>query len=206
MVATLPAPQDIELIVCDVDGTLLTDAQDVHPVTMSAFARLREERPDLPIIIASGKEYGSCLPVRKALGIPVGDANGFPAIHGNGSLLHAGDGSLLEIFPISPKIVCSILESMVNYATFVHTATQTIYVNPESSRDWMAVARKYYGNTSMDSSWPDERSALLKRVLVGELPIIKVSVCVSAPDREREYNICPRLKRSLILRWGRRSL
>lgn len=183
MLPALPRPEDIDLIVCDVDGTLLTDSQTVHPTTVSAFARLREDRPHLPVIIASGKEYGSCLPVRKALGIPTG-GDGFPAIHGNGSLLHAGDGSLLEVFPLRRDVVCTILDNMRAHATFVHTAAETIYVNHEASRDWMAVARKYYGDSSVDSSSADAREALLRRVILGEVVVIKVSVCVSAAERE----------------------
>ncbi|EJD36491.1 hypothetical protein AURDEDRAFT_117078 [Auricularia subglabra TFB-10046 SS5] len=69
-------------------------------------------------------------------------------------------------------------------ATFVHTATETIYVNYETSRDWMAVARKYYGDSSVDGSSADARATLLRRVLLGEVVVIKVSVCVSATERE----------------------
>jgi len=116
----LPTPEDIELIISDVDGTLLTSDHKIHPRTLNAFRVLRKKRPGLPIIIASGKQYESCRWIRDVLELDLDLSNfpgeeegedGFrmrdgnrmreqmivrneigrnPAVHCNGSLIYAG--------------------------------------------------------------------------------------------------------------------
>jgi hypothetical protein len=112
-----PMPSDIDLIITDVDGTLLTSKHTIHPRTLNALRAIRKIRPDLPVVIASGKQYDSCRFIRDSLGLDDlahfdldgggGGARGekmdeeeetvktvkterFPAIHCNGSLIYAG--------------------------------------------------------------------------------------------------------------------
>jgi len=111
----LPTADDIAMIVCDVDGTLLTEHHVVHPRTVSAFAQLRKLRPDLPIVIASGKQYSSCADVREALGLP----DHFPAIHAHGALIHGDGGALLDAKRINTGVLLEVVDKMRGRGTFV---------------------------------------------------------------------------------------
>lgn len=175
----LPHPDDIELIVCDVDGTLLTDAHVVHPTTQRAFAALRALRPDLPIVIASGKQYSSCVDVRSDLGL----APTFPAIHGHGALLHGDDGALLAAHPLAPPAILHIAEQMRGRGTFLFTAEAVVLINAEAGKDWATVAAKYDKHV-VDASVPDAREAFLARVESGEQPIVKITVCTDTAETE----------------------
>ncbi|KZV91539.1 hypothetical protein EXIGLDRAFT_648125 [Exidia glandulosa HHB12029] len=178
----LPRPEDVELIVCDVDGTLLTDAHVVHPTTQRAFAALRALRPDLPIVIASGKQYSSCTDVREALGLEPT----FPAIHGHGALLHGDHGELIASHPLAPHAILHIADQMRGRGTFVFTPDAVVLINAEAGKDWATVARKYDKHV-IDASGPSERTEFLRRIETGEQPIVKITVCTDTAETEAVF-------------------
>ena len=138
----LPLPEDIKLIITDVDGTLLTSEHTIHPRTLSAFHKLRATHPNLPIVIASGKQYNSCLWIRDALRLPPH----FPAIHCNGALIYGGvSGDSLTEFSASlpPAVVAHIVDGTTNFGTFVFTEDAAVLVSPGTGvhkKDWCDIA------------------------------------------------------------------
>jgi hydroxymethylpyrimidine pyrophosphatase-like HAD family hydrolase len=60
----------------DVDGTLLDNNHQLHPATTSALRYIHETRPELPIVIASGKQRPSTQFIREELGLP----DSFPSV------------------------------------------------------------------------------------------------------------------------------
>lgn len=143
--AAIPFPKDIKLIITDVDGTLLTSEHVIHPTTLSAFAKLRAAHPDLPIVIASGKQYNSCLWIRHALRLP----SHFPAIHCNGALIYGGpSGACLVEFSESlpPAVITHIVEGTRNFGTFVFTEDEVVLVSPGAGvnkKDWCEIATRF---------------------------------------------------------------
>ncbi|HEV7737571.1 MAG TPA: HAD family hydrolase [Chlamydiales bacterium] len=137
----LPSPQDIKLIITDVDGTLLTSKHILHPRTLSAFSKLRAARPDLPIVIASGKQYNSCLSIREALGLP----DHFPAVHCNGALIHAGPGDIALSGCLDSETVMHIVNGTNAFGTFVFTKDAVVLVSSGvgiHKQDWCTIASR----------------------------------------------------------------
>jgi haloacid dehalogenase-like hydrolase len=140
----LPSPDDIKLIITDVDGTLLTSDHVIHPRTLSAFTKLRAAHPNLPIVIASGKQYNSCLWIRHALCLPPH----FPATHCNGALIYGGlSGAALSEFSASlpPAVVAHIVDGTSNFGTFVFTEDAAVLVSPGlgvHKKDWCEIAAR----------------------------------------------------------------
>jgi hydroxymethylpyrimidine pyrophosphatase-like HAD family hydrolase len=174
----LPKPDDIGMIVCDVDGTLLTDTHVVHPVTVEAFRRLREAQPDLPIVIASGKQFSSCHNVREALGL----SDSFPAIHAHGALLHGHGGSLLEAKPINTTALLELIQRTRGRGTFVFRPGDVVLINAEEGKDWAGVARKY--DKFVEDFSGSERDTFLERIRTGEEVIVKLTVCTDRSESE----------------------
>ncbi|KAF8528927.1 HAD-like domain-containing protein [Hysterangium stoloniferum] len=180
---SFPSPEDIKLIVTDVDGTLLTSKHTLHPRTLSAFTKLRTAYPDLPIVIASGKQYGSCLSIREALNLPLH----FPAIHCNGALIHGGpDGASLPRFSTSlpPETVMHIVNGTHDYGTFVFTADAVVLVSTGQGihkKDWCEIASRY-DKGIVDCSQEPARSRFLQEVVNGEILVPKVTLCSDTSD------------------------
>lgn len=138
----LPSPQDIKLIVSDVDGTLLTSEHTLHPKTVSAFTKLRKAHPDLPIVIASGKQYQSCVGIRQSLGLP----DHFPAIHLNGALVHEGPNKFLVSGVLEPKTAMHIIAETTAFGTFVFTEDAAILVSSGvgiHKQNWCALGGRW---------------------------------------------------------------
>jgi hypothetical protein len=138
---SFPFAEDIKLIITDVDGTLLTSKHTFHPRTLSAFTRLRAAHPDLPIVVASGKQYNSCLFIREHLNLP----QHFPAIHCNGALIHGGpDGASIPRFStcLPPETVMHVVNGATEFGTFVFTADTVVLVssgNGIHKKDWCEI-------------------------------------------------------------------
>ena len=140
----LPLPEDIKLIITDVDGTLLTSEHTIHPRTLTAFSKLRAAHPNLPIVIASGKQYNSCLWIRQALHLPPH----FPATHCNGALIYGGaSGDALTEFSavLPPAVVAHIIDGTTQFGTFVFTEDAAVLVSQGvgiHNKDWCEIAAK----------------------------------------------------------------
>ncbi|KAF8529938.1 HAD-like domain-containing protein [Gautieria morchelliformis] len=179
----LPSPEDIKLIITDVDGTLLTSEHVIHPRTLSAFTKLRAAHPNLPIVIASGKQYNSCLWIRHALCLPPH----FPATHCNGALIYGGlSGACLSEFSASlpPAVVAHIVDGTNNFGTFVFTEDAAVLVSPGvgvHKKDWCEVAARYDKGVQDCSQEPD-RSEFLQKIASGDLLVPKVTICSDDSD------------------------
>ena len=84
-----PAPYD--LLVCDLDGTLLDDSMALDPTVVEAFHRAAER--GLPISLATGRMPAAADPYRDQLGVTA------PVIYYNGALVRGanGDPDLLSL-------------------------------------------------------------------------------------------------------------
>lgn len=88
----LPRQEEVKAIVCDVDGTLLEHGtQDIHPLTIQAIRQLRKTRPDLPIIISTGKQLSAVLDVKETLNL-----TSQPSIHLNGTLIYNSANQIIH--------------------------------------------------------------------------------------------------------------
>ncbi|KAF8592462.1 hypothetical protein K439DRAFT_1625823 [Ramaria rubella] len=179
----LPSADDIKLIITDVDGTLLTSDHIIHPRTLSAFAKLRASHPDLPVVIASGKQYNSCLKIRQALSLP----SHFPATHCNGALIYGGPlGASLTNFScaLPPAVVAHIVEGTTEFGTFVFTEDAVVLVSPgvgKHRKDWCEIAARYDEGVRDCSKEPD-RTRFLQQVASEELLVPKVTLCSDSSD------------------------
>ncbi|KIJ56593.1 hypothetical protein M422DRAFT_22747 [Sphaerobolus stellatus SS14] len=178
----LPSPEDIRLIISDVDGTLLTSNHEIHPRTLNAFAKLRAARPDLPIVIASGKQYHSCALLRKALNLP----DHFPSVHCNGALIHGGPNGTEVCGTLTPESVLHIVNGTTSYGTFIFTEDSVTMISGGTGihkQDWCTIAGKYDFDT-VDKSQEPERSVFLQKIASGEIAITKVTVCIDIVELE----------------------
>lgn len=179
----LPKPEDIHLIACDVDGTLLTSQHVVHPVTRDALKHIRQVRPELPIVISSGKQFHSCEDIRRDLALDT-----FPASHAHGSVIYGHDEQILYSNTLPKDVVVKLTQELhsQNRATFLFTQTRCLLVNDEKGGpDWLSIAGKYDKNVE---DLVASRDTVLREILDGVLDVIKVTVCAE-PESVNEYMI-----------------
>lgn len=58
---------DIKLIVCDIDGTLLNDLNELTEYTINTFREFAKKYPDIKIVFATGRSYKTSFPIAKEL-------------------------------------------------------------------------------------------------------------------------------------------
>lgn len=78
------APSAYDLLVCDLDGTLLDDSMALDPALVKGFRRASER--GLTISLATGRMPAAADPYRDELGVTA------PVIYYNGAVVRAGDG------------------------------------------------------------------------------------------------------------------
>ncbi|GAA99807.1 uncharacterized protein L969DRAFT_91750 [Mixia osmundae IAM 14324] len=169
----LIAAEDVQLIISDVDGTLLTSQHTVHPRTVDAIHRIRRMRPDIPVVLASGKQFVSCESIRKQLHL-----DGCPAIHCHGSLIYDDTGKLLNTFALAPELALGLIAKLqeLNLTAFAFTHDEVAVVNREQGgkTDWVEIGRKYDKNiVEVDVS------AYLASIESGKIQVVKVTGCCS---------------------------
>lgn len=177
-----PSPSNVKLIITDVDGTLLDSKHQIHPRTLSAFRALRHAHPDLPIVIASGKQYHSCRHIREQLQLPPQ----FPAAHCNGCLIYGGpEGQLIRENGLDPDAVDYILEKSSRFGTFLFTHSSAILVHTGqgvNQKDWCAIAGAYDSGIEDWTGDQDKVQDLLAKVRAGETTIAKITMCADESD------------------------
>jgi len=77
-------PASYDLLVCDLDGTLLDDSMALDPALVTAFRRASER--GLTISLATGRMPAAADPYRDELGVTA------PVIYYNGAVVRAADG------------------------------------------------------------------------------------------------------------------
>ncbi|KZT35423.1 HAD-like protein [Sistotremastrum suecicum HHB10207 ss-3] len=187
MISTLlpPLPHNVKLIITDVDGTLLDSAHKIHPRTSNALRALRQRHPDLPIVIASGKQYHSCRHIRDALDLPLH----FPAAHCNGCLVYGGpEGLLVRENGLHPDAVEYIVEKTSRFGTFLFTHSSAILVSGGegiNKKDWCTIAGAYDVGIEDWTGDQDKVRDLLVKVRAGEITVAKITMCADEADLHR---------------------
>lgn len=170
----LPPKEEIKLIACDLDGTLLNEHFEIHPKNKSVIKRFRKDYPDIPIVLATGRDYDSSLFVKEEL-----DLKDFPTVNLQGMQITMGgeeesvliDGSFagsdaVKIFNlILEKGLCPVLE----------VENSKLLIGPNADPDLLFEKTGIYkcAAFSRDSIVPYHKNEVLqgkhkvKRILVG---------------------------------------
>ncbi|KAL2315541.1 Haloacid dehalogenase-like hydrolase [Schizosaccharomyces pombe] len=107
----LPKPEDIQLIICDVDGTLLGPDHKPHPRNLRALKYLRENYPQLPFVLATGRQRTSVGNIREALGLHV-----FPCVHLNGCVVY-DKGEIVACAALKNSLAIDIIDKLKDIKT-----------------------------------------------------------------------------------------
>jgi Cof subfamily protein (haloacid dehalogenase superfamily) len=176
-----PDPIEIKIIFFDVDGTLLGSDHKLHTRTLTSLTRLRQEHPEIPLVIASGKQYNSCKWIRDAIGFPTR----YPSIHCNGALIYGGDsGSLIRSHGLDGETIKYIVERTKRFGTFIFNEDEALLVNRGqgiNDKDWCDIAGRYDKGVSDRTSEADYAAAL-HAASEGSFPVAKVTICADESD------------------------
>ncbi|GAA6002474.1 hypothetical protein JCM10207_001140 [Rhodosporidiobolus poonsookiae] len=164
----LPSPDDIKMILSDVDGTLFTDKHELHPLTRDAIRYIRETRPEMPIIPVTGKQLPSCGDLVTQLNIEE-----FPAACMHGAIIYDKDRNVEQSMSLDPHFVRDVARLMRahNKSTFLYVEDWNAMVTKEENgtKDWEEVARGF------DPAVRDERTTdFMQRVLKKKEVISKI--------------------------------
>ncbi|BGP16055.1 hypothetical protein JCM10213_006809 [Rhodosporidiobolus nylandii] len=164
----LPRPEDIKMILSDVDGTLFTDKHELHPVTRDAIRYIRQIRPEMPIIPVTGKQLPSCGDLVTQLGIEE-----WPAACMHGAIIYDKDRNVEQSMSLDPHFVRDVSRLMRahNKSTFLYVEDWNAMVTKEENgtKDWEQVARGF------DPAVRDERETdFMQRVLKKKEVISKI--------------------------------
>jgi len=69
MTENLPKPSDIQLIITDVDGTILNHECQLSPITQTTVKKVLQKYPNIPFVIATGKSIQGTMMLRNDLGL-----------------------------------------------------------------------------------------------------------------------------------------
>jgi hypothetical protein len=179
--SALPKPEDIRLIVSDVDGTLLDSAHTLpeSSPTYSVLRRLRAARPELPIVLSTGKPYPATAGLRAALGL-----DGFPAVHLNGNVLYAPHGRLVSQTGLDAAVVLALYDAAraARMSLFVYDTDRPWHVLPCATPGvggvpWDTALRAY----GEDLQGLERAEEAMARVRSGAMHVVKMAVC-EAPE------------------------
>jgi len=164
----LPKAADIHMILSDVDGTLFTDAHELHPRVRDAVQYIRKIRPEIPIIPVTGKQLPSCKDLIRELGI-----EDMPAGCMHGAIIYDHERKIEQEMYLDGHFVRDVSRLMRkhNKSTFLYVEDWNAMVTKEENgtKDWEQVARGF------DPAVKDEREGdFMQRVLKGKERIYKV--------------------------------
>ncbi|TIB73654.1 HAD-like protein [Wallemia mellicola] len=167
-VKPLPKPEDIKLILSDVDGTLLDDDHDVHPRTSEGIRYIRKNFPHIPFIPITGKQRVSCEHVAKCCGL-----EDMPSGCCHGSIIYNNEGKLESQVGIKPEVVVKVTEELIkeNKSVFIyeHDSVHCVALEEHPSLNFYEITRGY------DPSISDKRGTdYLERVAKGEVVVTKM--------------------------------
>ncbi|GAA6027354.1 hypothetical protein JCM8097_002621 [Rhodosporidiobolus ruineniae] len=167
-VPQLPKPEDIKMILSDVDGTLFTDKHELHEKTRDAIRHIRKIRPEMPIIPVTGKQLPSCGDLVQQLGVEE-----WPAACMHGAIIYDNNRNIEQQAYLDGHFVRDVSRLMRehNKSTFLYVEDWNAMVTKEENgtKDWEQVARGF------DPEVRDERqSTFMQRVLKGKERIYKV--------------------------------
>jgi hypothetical protein len=189
----LPKPEDIRIIVSDVDGTLL-DSHHVLPETNPTYAvlrRLRTARPDLPIVLSTGKPYPATANLRETFNLYE-----FNAIHLNGNVLYAPGrpGSVISQTGLDAALVLDMYATCksAGISLFVYDTDRPWQVLPcktDGPVPW-DIALRAYGEDLQTLARAEEA---MRKVRSGEMRVVKMCVCEAESYLPSTSAFCPSL-------------
>ncbi|WBW72324.1 HAD superfamily hydrolase [Schizosaccharomyces osmophilus] len=181
----LPSADQIKLIVCDVDGTLLDRNHNFHERNYRALEYLRKQDPELPIVLATGRQRSSVSNIREPL-----ELDAFPCIHLNGCVVY-NQGELFSQVGLSKELVYSIFSNVLEYDTTAVLAYDHNMVYPLKNDSESGGIRflKDAGEV-LGLETPDK--TILERVISNELPVTKLAIY------EKNHERFTKIKESLM--------
>lgn len=131
----------IKLIVLDLDGTLLQSKWKVHPANIAMIKRVYQEKPDVKIVIATGRAPISTIPHARACLMN----------EKTGHIICYNGGSVIDINCNKQEVLCEKVlttdqtKEILNFAKTnkLHiwgyaTDNQTAFINRRSLKVWIA--------------------------------------------------------------------
>ena len=131
-------PDEIEAIVCDVDGTLLTSSHKLHPVTTKVLLLLKKLKPKLFIIISTGKQFNACEEIRETLDLQD------PSCHLNGSIIYRNFKvvSSVHLSPDYVRLFHSHYKAQT-ISTFYYAEDKVYHVSGDGNQFWADKLRAF---------------------------------------------------------------
>lgn len=172
----LPTLDTLQMVISDVDGTLLDKHHRFHFRTYRAMKYIREKYPNFPIVLATGKQRSAVDLIR----IPL-DLDAFPAAHVNGCVLY-NKGKIVYADHLKPEVVMEVVEATKgnpNIANVVYDE-HYVYALTPGREDMKNVKRLAEIGEKVDFSMPCEEA--IEKVKSGEIKVIKMAVCED-PDK-----------------------
>ena len=97
---------DVRLVVCDLDGTLVDSDKKLRPATVAAVARLRAA--GIGFAVLSGRPRSGVMPIRGALGLH-GEQAAF-----NGGTIFRGDGAVVVRHTVDEAVVRGMFDLIID--------------------------------------------------------------------------------------------
>ncbi|EPY51414.1 nucleotide-sugar phosphatase [Schizosaccharomyces cryophilus OY26] len=154
----IPSADTVQMVISDVDGTLLDAHHRFHFRTYRAMSYIRQTRPDFPIVLATGKQRSAVDLIR----IPL--------------------GKVVSAEYLEPSVVMEVVEATKhnpNIANVVYD-DQNVYILTPGREDLKNVKRLEEIGEKVVWSMPFEEAKA--KVLSGEIKVIKMAVCED-PDK-----------------------
>ncbi|CCG81225.1 Putative uncharacterized protein [Taphrina deformans PYCC 5710] len=177
-VVSVPRPEEIDLIISDVDGTLLDSHHRLHPRTYHALDWLRRNKPQLPIVIATGKQRSAVGEIRTPLNLDV-----FPASHLNGCVVYQPHGKVQVEVGLDLEILIKLYtEYHAAQVTMLYYDRDRVYEVPGSDGLVWGEKMRGFGEHvhTVDASFID-------KIKDGSVNIIKAAICHSAGARMESF-------------------
>lgn len=151
------APQDIRLVVCDMDGTLLRPSGEVPEAFWSLLETMRDR--GLTFVPASGRQYATLAAMFDRV------PGGLPAIAENGSLV-VHDGVAVSTTPVDASTVREVVDAVraapaSDDLGLVVCGVASAYVE-RSDAAFVAEVRRYYARLTVVDDLDDVSDDVLK--------------------------------------------
>jgi len=124
---------DIKLIVSDIDGTLLSSGNDLHPLTEDLVrAVINEKRCDFTF--GTGRPLSMTLPMAEYFNLKV------PFIYSHGAIYDLKDNSVVSAFPIKSTQIEEVAKIAEKFGVGMVTHTKTGMFCQVGNEDWKTIA------------------------------------------------------------------
>ncbi|EPX73765.1 nucleotide-sugar phosphatase [Schizosaccharomyces octosporus yFS286] len=172
----IPSADTVQMVISDVDGTLLDAHHRFHERTYRAMSYIRQTRPDFPIVLATGKQRSAVDLIRIPLGL-----DAFPAAHVNGCILY-NEGKVVSAEYLKPEVVMEVVDATKHNSNIANVVydDQKVYILTPGREDMKNVKRLEEIGEKVD--WTLSCEDAKAKVLSGEIKVIKMAVCED-PDK-----------------------